>query len=92
MIKGEFVNKFILGFGIGIALGMLFAPAKGEEMRARFTAKAKEVVDLPRKKAVEMADAGKKKAAELGEKIGRQTAEAAVEAVEQNVFGKDKTA
>ena len=82
------MSKFILGFGIGVALGVLFAPAKGEEMRARFRAKATDVAALPRKKAVETADASKEKAAELGEKIGRHT----VEAVKQNVLTKDKTA
>jgi hypothetical protein len=38
-----------------------------------------------------MADVSKEKAGELGERIGRQTAEAAVEAVKQNMVG-DKTA
>jgi hypothetical protein len=66
--KGELVSKSILGFGIGIALGIVFAPAKGEETRARLREKAKEVADLSRKKAAEMADASKEKAAEFGEK------------------------
>ncbi len=85
------MTKFILGFGIGIALGIIFAPAKGEEMRAQVRAKAKEIVDLPRKKAGEMADASNEKAAELGEKIGRETAEAKIKGVKQ-VLGKDKPA
>lgn len=72
------MRKFILGFGIGIALGIIFAPAKGEEMRARLKGKAKQAANLTRKRAVEMADASKEKAAELGEKIGGLRTEAAV--------------
>jgi gas vesicle protein len=86
------VTKFLLGFGVGVALGIMFAPAKGEETRARLREKAGEIANLPRKKAAEMADASKQKAAELGEKIGRQTAEAVVEVVKQSVVGKDKSA
>jgi gas vesicle protein len=85
------VTRFLIGFGVGIALGMIFAPAKGSETRDRLRDKAQELADLPRKKAVQMADVSKEKAGELGERIGRQTAEAAVEAVKQNMVG-DKTA
>jgi gas vesicle protein len=85
------VTRFLIGFGVGIALGMIFAPAKGSETRDRLRDKAQELADLPRKKAVQMADVSKEKAGELGEGIGRQTPEAAVEAVKQNILG-DKTA
>jgi hypothetical protein len=39
-----------------------------------------------------MANIGKEKAGELGPRIGRQSAEAAAEAIKQNVLGNDKSA
>lgn len=83
--------KFLLGFGIGIGLAMLFAPASGEEIRGRILDKAEELADLPRKKAAQMADVSKEKAGQVGADVGRRAAEAAVEAVKDNVVG-DKRA
>lgn len=86
------MTKFLLGFGVGVALGTIFAPAKGRETRTRLREKVEELSELGRKKAAQMANASKDKAAEVGQKIGRQTAESTVEAVKQNVVGKEKSA
>ena len=70
------MTRFLAGFAVGIGLGIIFAPAKGSQTRARLREKAEEVADLPRKKAAQMANIGKEKAGELGARIGRQSAEA----------------
>src|SRR5690349_20345315 len=92
MTEGVAMTKFILGFGVGVVLGMLFAPAKGTETRARLRGAAQDLAELPRRKAVEVADISKEKAGQLGERIGRQAAEAAVDAVEKKVLGSNKSA
>jgi gas vesicle protein len=86
------VTRFLAGFAVGIGLGIIFAPARGSQTRAQLREKAEEVADLPRKKAAQMANIGKEKAGELGARIGRQSAEAAAEAIKQNVLGNDKSA
>jgi gas vesicle protein len=92
VVRGGVVIKFVLGFGIGVALGMVFAPARGSETRARLIGRVEEVAELPRKKAAQMTDVTKERAGELGERIGRQAAEAAVDAVKNKVLGSDKSA
>ena len=84
------MTKFLLGFGIGVGLAMLFAPASGEETRGRILDKAQDLSDLPRKKAAQMADMSKEKAGRVGADV-RRAAEGAVEAVKQNLAG-DQTA
>ena len=42
--KGGF-GKFILGAGLGIGLGMLFAPKKGSELREDLKKKINELID-----------------------------------------------
>ena len=79
--------RFLLGFGIGVGLAMLLAPASGEETRGRILDKAQELADIPRKKAAQMAEVSKEKAGQVGADVGRKAAEAAVEAVKQNVVG-----
>ena len=84
--------KFILGLGIGIVLGLLCAPASGQQTRQQLLDTARELPELPARKAAEMAENAKAKAGELGAKLGRQAAEAAVETATSKVSGKDKTA
>lgn len=84
--------KFILGLGTGIVLGLLCAPASGEQTRQQLLDRARELSDLPERKAAEMAENAKDKAGELGAKLGRQAAEAAVETATSKISGKDKTA
>jgi gas vesicle protein len=71
--------KFLLGLGIGVALGLLYAPARGEETREQLLTKARELSDLPQRTVNEAAANAKEKAGELGARIGKQAAEAAVE-------------
>jgi gas vesicle protein len=71
--------KFLLGLGVGIALGLLYAPARGEETREQLLAAARDLSDLPRRTANEVAAKAREKAGELGAKVGRQAAEAAVD-------------
>lgn len=77
--------KFVFGLAIGVALGLLYAPAAGEETRRRLAEKARELPELPQQKAREIAASAKAKAGDLGAKLGRQVAEAAVEKATPNV-------
>jgi gas vesicle protein len=79
--------KFLLGFGIGIALGVLFAPAPGEQTRSRLVGKAQELSHFPQEKMREMAELGKEKMGEVGARVGRQAAEAAAQAVSDEMLG-----
>jgi gas vesicle protein len=76
--------KFLFGLAIGVALGLLYAPAPGEETRRRLAEKARELPELPQQKAREIAASVKAKAGDLGAKLGRQAAEAAVEKATPN--------
>lgn len=84
--------RFLLGFGIGVVLGIVFAPAPGEETRDRLLDKARELVHLPERKiqekAQEIAEVSKDRAGEIGSRVGRQAAEAAVQAVKDEVLNK----
>lgn len=71
--------KFVLGLAVGVVLGLLYAPAPGEETRRQLIEKARELPELPQEKAREIAASAKAKAGDLGAKLGRQAAEAAVE-------------
>jgi gas vesicle protein len=84
--------RFLLGFAVGFGVSLLFAPASGEETRRSLMQGAQELMDLPRRKAEEAAEAAKQKAGELGSQVGRQAAESAIQAVEENVLGKNKSA
>ncbi|HTM36570.1 MAG TPA: YtxH domain-containing protein [Terriglobales bacterium] len=84
--------RFLLGFAIGFGISLLFAPASGEETRRSLMQAAQDLMDLPRQKAQEAAEAAKQKAGELGSQVGRQAAESAVQAMEDNVLGKNKSA
>jgi gas vesicle protein len=82
--------KFLLGFAIGMGLAVLFAPAPGEVTRHRLLAR---VQKKTREKAMEIADISQEKAGQIGEDIGRRVAEAAVQAVKEDLLsGEGKTA
>lgn len=82
--------KFLLGFGIGVALGIIFAPAAGEQTRRKLREKASEIAELPQKKASQAAGVAKEKAGELGARVGREAAEAAVDTVTEDFLGQKK--
>jgi gas vesicle protein len=50
------VNYFLVGLGIGSAVGMLFAPKSGEKTREYLAEKASEGNEYARKKARELKD------------------------------------
>jgi gas vesicle protein len=79
------LSYFFLGLGVGVAVGILFAPQSGEETRQMIKDRAEEGVDYVRRRSSEMQD----KASGMYEK-GRQefqrrkdTLSAAVEAGRQ---------
>jgi len=84
--------RFLLGFALGFGISLLFAPASGAETRRNIAQRAQQLMDLPRQKAEEAAEAAEEKAGEVGSRVGRQAAESAVQAVEENVLGKNRTA
>ncbi len=90
------LTQFLLGFGIGMGLGVMLAPARGEETRHSVAQKARELIEMPQRKIQEKlnqaAESAKETAGDVGEKVGRQAAEAAVEAVRKDVLGKNKPA
>ena len=60
------LSYFLLGLGIGVAVGMVFAPASGEETRGRIRNRALESGDYLRRRgedlretAVDLVDKGK---------------------------------
>ena len=89
-------TRFLLGFGIGLGVGLLLAPVSGEEVRQSVAEKARDLVEMPQRKIHEKveqaAETAKQKAGDLGGKIGREAAQAAVEAVRQDVVAKDRPA
>ncbi len=79
--------RFLLGVGIGYVVGMLLAPAPGEQTRAQLVDKARELSEIPAQKAAEAAREAKQKAGEIGARVGRQAAEAAVQAATEELTG-----
>jgi gas vesicle protein len=63
--------KFFLGLFAGMALGLVFAPARGEETRRRIVETAEEA----KHRAIET---GRKKAGEYGREIGERVFDKAV--------------
>jgi gas vesicle protein len=84
--------RFLLGFAIGFGLGVLMAPASGAETRDKIAQRIRDVAEIPRQKAEKAAEAAKQRVGELGSRVGREVAEAAVDAVEKDVLGQNKTA
>jgi gas vesicle protein len=93
--------KFFLalfGCAVGVGLGMMFAPAPGEETRAQLAGKVREITSFPERrmqeKVEEVAAGAEDKAGDIGSRVGRQVAETAVKAVTDELVRdrKDKTA
>lgn len=64
MEEDKRISYFCLGLGIGVAVGILFAPKSGEETRQLLRAKADEGRDFVKRKGEEL----KESAAELADK------------------------
>ena len=67
--------KFIAGIGCGVALGLLIAPASGEETREQLRELAQEPVEAARRKARDV----RQSAGDMGANLGRQAAERIVD-------------
>ena len=82
--------KFVLGFAIGVALGIVFAPAPGSETRRELKNKASELSHYPERKinekVQEAAASAQEKAGDIGSRVGRDAAQAAVKAVTSEVL------
>ena len=50
------MNNFLLGFGVGLTLGVLFAPKAGAESRGYISAKASEGTDYLLKQGQQLKD------------------------------------
>ncbi|MBM3727580.1 MAG: YtxH domain-containing protein [Acidobacteria bacterium] len=50
------LSYFFLGLGVGVAVGILFAPKSGEETRRLLRERAEEGTDYVRRKAVDLRD------------------------------------
>lgn len=53
------MKSFLAGLGIGIGVGLLFAPFTGEETRERISERSRDWADSARKHADEIADAAR---------------------------------
>jgi gas vesicle protein len=84
--------RFLLGFAIGFGIGLFIAPASGAETREAIAQRARDLAEVPRQKAEEVAEAARERAGDLGSRVGREAAEAAINAVEEDVLGKNRTA
>jgi len=58
MDEDKRLSYFCLGLGIGVAVGILFAPKSGEETRALLREKADETKDILKRKSGELKDSG----------------------------------
>jgi gas vesicle protein len=61
------LSYFIVGLGVGVAVGMLMAPKSGEEMRQTLRSKADESADYLRAKADESKEYMRRRGSELRE-------------------------
>ena len=69
--------KFLLGIGCGVALGLMFAPASGDETREQLLRAAQKPGDLAREKVAGI----RQRVADMGADLGRQAAEKAIDRV-----------
>jgi gas vesicle protein len=69
--------KFLIGIGCGAALGLLIAPAPGEEIRRQLLEIARHPREAARRKVREV----REDIAQMGADLGRQVAEKAMDKV-----------
>lgn len=66
------MKGFLSGLGVGVALGLLFAPASGKQTRRRIRREASNLAEMPRRKMREAVNSGRTKAGELGREAGER--------------------
>lgn len=62
MDENKGLSYFFLGLGVGVALGIVFAPKSGEETRDMIRSKVDEGTDLLRRRSGELAQAARETA------------------------------
>jgi len=73
MTKGEFrVSEFLIGIGIGLLTGLLWAPRSGEDTRKEVRRRTGEGLDYLNQQAEKLREGADKIAAMTKEWIGRQ--------------------
>jgi len=83
--------NFLFGLALGYGIGLLIAPERGDVMRERLMDKAKDLASVPREKMEQTirdaAASTQQRAGEIGSEVGRRAAEAAVQAVSEELLG-----
>ncbi len=83
--------KFILGIAVGFFVGLLIAPRSGEETRELLMDRAGEIAEAPQRRVEErireIARASEEKAGEIGSEVGKNTAQAAVRTIADEMLG-----
>ena len=82
------MRRFLFGLGMGIAAGLLLAPASGEETRRDLRERLDEGVDAGRRKFGEVVEQGRDKAGQ----IGRQAGEQAYDKLTEKIRPEERTA
>jgi gas vesicle protein len=79
------LGYFFLGVGLGVAVGLLFAPKTGEETRALIKSKAEDTADLLRKRTEDLKESASDLIDRSREAVSRQKEQlnAAVQAGKQ---------
>jgi gas vesicle protein len=70
--------KFLCGIALGFAVGLIIAPAPGEDTRRQIVDKAQDLAQAPQRKANELLDQVPERAAQVASDAARQAAEQAV--------------
>ncbi len=84
--------KFLFGLAVGVVVGLLYAPAPGEETREKLYEKAGDYARVPQEKLADLAQDKKEKVAQMGERLGREAAESAVDSVSEKLRNNERTA
>lgn len=83
--------RFLLGLGVGYAIGLLIAPDRGEVTRHRLVQQAQDLAQAQERKVEqslrEVAEKSRERAGDIGSEVGRRAAEAAVQAVSDELLG-----
>ncbi len=75
------MRRFLIGLGLGITAGLLFAPASGEQMRRDLRERLDEGVAAGRRKWGEVVEEGRDKAGDVGRRAGQQAYDKLTESI-----------